>query len=231
VSREYLGLQGRFGARRFSFFHWAELDLNRDWREAASGSSSQLSNLSLAASYRPSSSAALGLSYDQRRNYRTAENRSIPDQLFDKFVRQGLRANVDVSRARGLGFSAFVGVRFQDQADDTAYSYGGGLRHPALLGVFASLEGSGFTNGRTQGLQASARLGRSIGRMGGADLAYGLSSYTLKATSQERRLNQWLRLSGRGELSRGFAVYGELEYDKGDDVEGPRASLELAYRF
>jgi hypothetical protein len=230
-SRDYVGVQGRLAARNLTLFQWAEVDLNGGWREAATGRTAQLSNLSLSARYRASSSASLGLSYDQRRNYRTADNRSIPDQLFDMFVRQGLRASVDLNPARGLGVSAFVGARFQDQARDSAYSFGGGVRHPDVLGWRASLDGSGFTNGRTQGLQASARIGRRVGSVGSADVAYGISSYTLTSTTEPRRLNQWLRLSGRGELGRGLTLYADLEYDTGDDVEGPRASLELAYRF
>jgi len=231
LSRDYVGVQGRLAARNLTLFQWAEVDLNSGWREQAAGRSAQLSNLSLSARYRASPTASLGLSYDQRRNYRTADNRSVPDQLFDRFVRQGLRASVDVTRARGLGVSAFFGARFQDQADDTAWSFGGGVRHPDVLGCHASVDGSGFTNGRTQGYQISARVGRRVYDVAGVDVAYGVSSYTLTSTAEPRRRNQWLRLSGRADLSRGLTLYGDLEYDTGDDVKGPRASLELAYRF
>jgi hypothetical protein len=232
-SREYVGFQGRFGSRGFTFSQWLELDLLRGWREPADGKATQLSNLSLAASYRLTPGASIAASYDQRRNYRTAETRSVPEILFDDFLHQGFRGSVDVSRAGGLGASAFVGVRLaDDQTQRTAYSYGGGVRHPRMfgLGLTGSLDGSGFSNGTTSGYQASARLGRAT-RSLITDLAYGLSSYSFSSTGGERRLNQWLRLSARGELHRGFWLSGEAEYDDGDDVKGPRAALEVGYRF
>lgn len=233
TSREYVGFQGRFGAKNFNFSQWLEVDLLRGWREGKDGETSQISNLSLAASYRLTPGASLGASYDQRRNYRTAETRSVPDILFDTFLHQGFRANADVSRAGGIGASAFFGLRLaDDQSARDAHSYGGGLRHAALFGTRfgGSLDASGFSNGITSGYQASARLGRNT-RSVMTDLAWGLSSYRLAAAGGERRVNQWLRLSSRAELSRGFWIYGEAEYAKGDDVEGPRAGLELGYRF
>lgn len=233
TSREYVGFQGRFGAKGFNFSQWLELDLLRGWRQGPDGKASQLSNLSLGASYRLTPGASVGASYDQRRNYRTAENRSVPDILFDTFLHQGFRGSVDVSRAGGLGASGFFGVRLaDDQSARMAYSYGGGLRHAGLFGtrLTGSLDASGFSNGTTSGYQGSARLGRTT-RSVMADLAWGLSGYRLSATGGEQRLNQWLRLSTRGQLSRGFWIYGEAEYAKGDDVEGPRAALEVGYRF
>jgi len=231
-SREYVGFQGRFGSRGFTFSQWAELDLLRGWREGADGQTSQLSNLSLAASYRFTPGASVTASYDQRRNYRTAETRSIPEILFDDFLHQGFRGSLDVSRSSGFGASAFFGVRLaDDQTQRDAYSFGGGLRHARLLGSLSgSLDGSGFSNGTTSGYQGSVRVGRATPPVA-TDLAWGLASYRLSNGEAARRLNQWLRLSARAELSHGFWLYAEAEYDKGDDVEGPRAALELGYRF
>lgn len=232
VSREYIGYQGRFVGKGFNFSQWIDVDLLRGWREGTDGKASQFSNLSLTASYRMTSGSSVAVSYDQRRNYRTAETRSVPDILFDTFLHQGFRASVDAARSGGMGASGFVGVRLQDQQSATAYSFGGGLRDPNLLATHLSvnLDASGFTNGTTNGYQGSARIGRMT-RSLTADLGWGLSSYTLKGAVGQRRLNQWLRLSARCDLARGFWLYGEGEYAQGDDVKGPRASLEIGYRF
>lgn len=230
ISREYVGAQGRFASKSFLFWQWAEVDLLRDWRKPVDGSAAQVSNLSLSATYRASPSSSLGLSYDQRRNYRTAETRSVPDILFDTFVHQGFRGNFDVSRAHGLGGSLFAGVRMKDKQSDTAYSAGAGLRKASMKGANLSLDGYYFTNGVNSGIQGSARAGYS-GRDSMADLTFGLSSYTLKAAETLRRQNQWLRLSARRTFGRGLWLYAEGQYDQGDDVKGPRAAFEIGYRF
>ena len=232
VSREYVGLESRFSSKGFHCSEWAEVDLLRGWREGPDGQTTQLSNVSLAASYRMTPGSSVAVSYDQRRNYRTAETRSVPDILFDTFLHQGFRASVDATRSGGLGASGFVGVRLQDQQSATAYSFGGGVRDPNLLStqLSGSLDASGFTNGSTSGYQGSARIGRTT-RSVTTDLAWVLSSYTLKAATGSRRLNQWLRLSARAELARGFWLYGQGEYAKGDDSSGPRAAFEIGYRF
>jgi hypothetical protein len=232
VSREYVGVQSRISSKGFHFSEWAEVDLLRGWRESADGKKTQLSNLSLATSYRVTPSASLAVSYDQRRNYRTAETRSVPDILFDTFMHQGLRTSVDLARPGGISASGFFGVRLHDQQSATAYSYGGGVRHPNMLGTHlaTSLDGSAFTNGTTTGYQGSARLGRTARSVMG-DIGFGLSSYTLAGGAGARRQNEWLRLSARGDFGHGVWLYGELEYDKGDDVKGPRGAFELGYRF
>jgi hypothetical protein len=47
----------------------------------------------------------------------------------------------------------------------------------------------------------------------------------------EDRTTQWLRLMGRGELGRRVYLQGDLEYDTGDDLKGPRAFVEVGVRF
>jgi hypothetical protein len=40
-----------------------------------------------------------------------------------------------------------------------------------------------------------------------------------------------VRLLGRGELGHRVYVQGDFEYDSGDDLKGPRGSLELGMLF
>jgi hypothetical protein len=230
VSREYVGAQSRFARKSFLFSQWTEVDLLRDWRKPADGRASQVSNLSASVTYRPKPSSSLGLSYDQRRNYRTAETRSVPEILFDTYVHQGLRANFDVARANGFGGSIFGGARMRDQQADQAYSAGAGLRHPSLTGarLSASLDGYFFTNESTSGLQGNARLGRVRPNLM-TDLTFGIAAYSLKEGA--RRRNEWFRVSAHKTFGRALWIHAEGQYDRGDDVKGPRASFEIGYRF
>jgi len=232
VSREYLGFQGRYASGRLSTWQWLEVDLNRGWRETLSEQAVQLSNLSLALAYRASPWVSLGLSYDRRQNYRTAETRSLSEELFDHFVRQGLRARLDLSSRRGLGAGAFVGMREREGGAERAYSYGGSLRGSDVLGsrVGFSLDGAGFSNGVTTGLQGRGSLGRSLGRAR-ATLAYGVNRYTIDGSGQPARHNQYLRFSLGAELPRRLWLQGEVEEQRGDDLDGPRAGVEIGYRF
>jgi hypothetical protein len=238
VSREYVGVQGRLGSGRFTSFQWAEVDLNRGWRQDLAGNTVQLSNLSVTGSYRVSDAFQASLSYDQRRNYWTQEIRPLPEVLFDRFLHQGFHASLDLFRPSSIGASASFGVRKDEKDTATSYSWSAGIRHPRLFGLFVSVDGSGFTNPFTDGYLVSARASKSLGRAQ-IDLAYGASLYKLKAAEVQNplpgltpnRLNQWGRASTRFELPRGFYLQGDFEYDTGDDVKGPRLLAELGYRF
>jgi hypothetical protein len=230
LSREYLSFQGRLASgTRFTSFQWAEVDLNTGWRQDLAASKVQLSNLSLSASYRVSPSVQAGVSYDQRRNYWTQELRSLPEILFDKYLHQGFRARLDLFRPDALGAWGSFGVVLEERDQSKSYSWGLGLRHPHIGGFFASVDASGFTNPTTDGYVASARLGHTF-RGAQMDLSYGASYYSFRSTT-DTRLNQWARLSGRFDLPRRVYLQTDFEYDRGDDVKGPRAVLEIGYRF
>lgn len=231
ISREYVGMQSRFGRKAVTFSQWAEVDLLRDWRKPATGSAVQLSNLSASLRYRASPSSSLAVSYDQRRNYRSAETRSVPEILFDTFTHQGFRSSLDLSRANGLGGSLSGGVRLADSQSATAYSFGAGLHHPSMTGAHLNtgLDGYYFSNGITSGIQGSARVGRSGPKLM-LDLSYGLSRYTLTGGGATRQ-NQWYRLSAYRTFAHGLWFRAEGQLDRGDDVKGPRGAFEFGYRF
>jgi hypothetical protein len=240
VSREYLSLESHFGSgSRWSIFQRAELDLNTGWRGEVTGKSYQLSNVSLSGNLRVASSAWAFVSYDGRRNYRYYLNRVVPEEVFDDLLHQGLRAGLNVSRSGGFGATAGVGMSLKEPDPRNpeleianAYSFNAGLRHSNLFssGFSAGIDGSGFSNGYTDGGLLTARVGHRFPGGHVIDLSIGRSLYRLKLT-EEDRTTQWLRLMGRAEL--GYRVYmqGDLEYDAGDDLKGPRGFLELGILF
>jgi len=163
----------------------------------------------------------------------------VPEDVFDDLLHQGLRAGVNVSRPGGFGATAGFGMslkepdpRHPDLDVANAYSGNAGVRHRNLFGSGFSvgLDGSGFSNGYTDGGLVMARLGRRLAGGHVFDLSYGRSFYSVKLT-QENRTTQWVRLLGRGELGHRVYVQGDFEYDSGDDLKGPRGSLELGMLF
>jgi len=240
VSREYVSLESRFGSgNRWSLFQRAELDVNRGWRKDVSGTSVQLSNVSLSGNLRVGRSANAFVSYDGRRNYRYYQNRLVPEEVFDDLLHQGLRAGLNVYRPGGFGATAGVGMSLKEEDPRhpelnlaNAYSANAGVRHTNLLGTgfSAGLDASGFSNGYTDGGLVSVRLGRRFGAGHMVDLSYGRSLYRIKLDEQER-VTQWLRFVTRVELTRHLFVVSDLEYDTGDDLQGPRVFLELGSVF
>ena len=240
VSREYLSLESRFGSgSRWSLFERAELDLNRGWRQEATGKSYQLSNVSVSGNLRVASSAWAYVSYDGRRNYRYYLNRVVPEEVFDDLLHQGLRAGINLNRSGGFGATAGFGMTLKEPDPRNpeleianAYSFNGGVRHSALFGtpLSAGLDFSGYSNGYTDGGLLLARLGRRFTGGHMLDLSYGRSVYRLKSTNEDRT-TQFFRLMGRGELVRRVYIQGDFEYDTGDDLKGPRGFLELGVLF
>ena len=113
-----------------------------------------------------------------------------------------------------------------------AYSFNAGVRHANLFssGFSAGIDGSGFSNGYTDGGLVMARVGRRFDGGHMLDLSLGRSVYRVKQTEQDRT-TQWLRLMGRGELGHRVYLQGDFEYDSGDDLKGPRGFLELGILF
>jgi hypothetical protein len=240
VSREYVSLESRFGSgSRWSLFERAELDLNRGWRKDVSGSSLQLSNVSLSGNLRLGTTANAFVSYDGRRNFRYYQNRLVPEDVFDDLLHQGLRAGVNVFRPGGFGATLGAGMSLKEEDPRhpelniaNAYSFNGGVRHANLFGrgLSVGLDASGFSNGYTDGGLVSARIGRRFAAGHLLDLSWGRSLYRIKL-DDEQRTTQWLRLVGRVEFTRHFFVVSDLEYDSGDDLQGPRVFFELGSTF
>jgi hypothetical protein len=240
VSREYLSLESRFsGGGRWSLFQRAELDFNTGWRKEVTSSSTQLSNVSLSGNLRMSPSAWAFVSYDGRRNYRYYVNRVVPEEVFDDLLHQGLRAGVNMSRPGGFGATAGVGMSLKEKDPrhpelDVANAYSGnaGVRHMSLFGSGFSvgIDGSGFSNGYTDGGLLTARVGRRFAGGHVLDLSFGRSLYRVKLTEEDRS-TQWLRFLGRAELGHRVYCQGDFEYDRGDDLKGPRGFLEVGILF
>jgi hypothetical protein len=235
VSREFVSLQSRFSSgSRWFIYQRLELDLNRGWREELTGDSSQLSNVSLTATRRIKNHARVTLSYDRFEQYRTEETRSIPEELFNSHLRQGLRAAVQFGKPRGINFTLNAGFRDQEGDSENTVSYGIGVRHPdiASRGVSLGVNVVGFSNPFTEGYVATLNGTKRLPKGSQISLTLG-DRLSRSSTVQdlEDLSTQWARVGTWVELPGNLFVNGEYELTSGDEFEGERLSVGLGYRF
>ena len=233
VSRQYAAVEILYrGAGTWSFAQHTEIDFNRGWREEVSPDSTQLSNLNLIAAGQLAPAWRLVITYDRNQRYRTAENRFVPEALFDDLWRQGLRARVQYGRSGKLQIALNGGVRERQDDDDNTASFGLNLYHPnvGVRGLLIGGSFAAFSNPLTDAYLASARISKTFSR---GDEVF----FTIGALHQEDNAfvldsdTQWVRLGGWIELPARMFVRLEIEYDTGDDLEGYRANAGLGYRF
>jgi hypothetical protein len=235
VSRDYVTLESRFGnGSRWWLFERAEIDLNRDWRKAAAGQSSQVTNAALSGSVRLSPGWRASLSYDQRRNYLTWETRPLPEEVFLRYFRESGRVNLDWETRGGWNASVGVGLERARDLDQPTNSASLTLLKSGVFGTRLLLGGdaSYYSGGSAEGWVASLRASWAF--RGGHDLGLAIGGSESKFPDSgfsAPRHNQWLRLSTTVQLPFRMFLYGEYELSTGDDFEGDRAFLELAYRF
>ncbi|HYO12914.1 MAG TPA: hypothetical protein VE685_06960, partial [Thermoanaerobaculia bacterium] len=243
VSREYVTLESRFGSgARWSFFQHAEVDLNTDWREERATDQTQLSVLSLTALGRITSRGRLAITYDRFERYFTEEDRFLPEELFDRLWRQGLRVSWQTGRSEGLNLSLQAGLRRREEGvldprlglldSRETYSFGLGVHHPRLPGLGLSAGGNvlGFSSDSAEGLLVTARAGRRLGA--GHEISVSLGGNAYRTVFEEERTLAWGRATLWLELPLDLFGQAEVELLRGDeDLEGQRLRLGLGYRF
>lgn len=243
VSREYVTVESRFGSgSRWSFFQHAEVDLNTDWREERADSQTTLSTLSLTALGHLTSRGRLAITYDRFQRYFTEEDRFLPEELFDRLWREGLRVSWQTGRSEGLNLSFQGGLRRREEgiADPVlglveareTYSLGLGVHHPRLpgLGISIGTNVLGFSSESAEGLLVTARAGRRLGA--GHEISVSLGGNAYRTAFEEERTLAWGRAALWLELPLDLFGQAEFEVLRGDeDLQGQRLRLGLGYRF
>ena len=233
VSRELIASQGRYSSSaRWGYYHTAEFDVNRGWRKDKTGQSLTLSSLYLGTYYRVSDRVRLNLSYDNRKQYWTYETKSTVDSLFDDHLRQGARAQVDISLPYAIQTSGSYGInkRAGDPATTKAYSFYLSKSGVIQRSSTTMLQYSGFRGPFERGDNYSIRVSDNLVPAVQLAVAYGVYNYTTIADGSSRK-NNWFELSTVADLSRRYFFLGSVESDRGDDIKGVRLQTELGLRF
>lgn len=233
VNREYVSVYGRQGSgSKWSLYERAELDLNRDWRQDMGGAGTQLSNLLFSGTYTATKAIRLGLTYDERRQYRTLDDRDTPEELFDDALREGLRFNVYLGTGKSVRANLSVGLRRRADSPEKNETYNGSVYYSNLFGwnLLVGADYASFSGETSKGDRMGLRFQKYFANGHDLELTVGRSTSTLMALG-ERRENQWVRLSGSALFGRRFFVLGEIEVTTGDDLAGQRIFLQLGYRL
>lgn len=233
VSREYVYLQTTLNrGNRLHFYQSTEVDVNRGWRREAEGRRFTLSSLFLSGRIQAAPFLSVGVSLDNRKNYRTYETRSIVDSLFDDLLRKGVRGNLTFSFPHHWRISANLGVRDRESDPKPTYSFGGSLFKTNFLfsGIFLNLRASGFSSTLTNGVYSTLRLGKYFRKGHSLNIFGGRYRYNFSNSGGGRK-NTWFGANLQLEILRHFYLSGELQIDTGDDVKGQRFFGELGYRF
>lgn len=229
ISREYVGQQAQLRTGNVWLYERVEIDLNRGWRLERTGKAVDVSEARALLTWRASPAADVSVSYDRSRNYWSALNRGVSTDLFDRRLRQSVRADVQVSRPGGMGVWVGASARAEEGTEELSYAGHAGLRSPRLASLSLSVEGSWFSSPSTRGAVLTARAGRSL--RGGHRLDFSYTANRYQSGGAGWRMSQWLRASG---YAQGFGrAFGrvDFEYALQDPLPGVRGLVEVGYRF
>jgi hypothetical protein len=233
VSREFVIIQGSIGRGSiWGVSHTGEVEINRSWRREQAGKSFELSNLYLNGWVRPGPGLRVSLSYDNRINYWTMDNRSIVDSLFDDRLRQGVRLQSDLSLPVHIFSSLSAGYRKRSGDPDPTLSYSVQVRKGDVLwrGLGLSAHYATFDGPLSRGYNYTIRATRFFGGRYTANASYGTYAYRTDG-EPDYSINDWIEVSGQADVGRRYWLGLRLQKDNGDDIRGFRVQSELGYRF
>ena len=229
VSREYIGQQGQLRHGNVWLYERVEIDVNRGWRRDRAGTAFDMSEARALMTWRASADTDFSVSYDRSRNYWTALNRGISSDVFDRRLRQSVRADLQLSRPGGLGFWVGGSARAEEGTESLSYAGHAGVRSPRFASLALSVEGSWFSSLSTRGAILTARAGRSLRGGHRFDLSYTASRY--ESGGAGWNMSQWVRASAYGHAFGGAFGRFDLECAVQDPRPGLRGLVELGYRF
>jgi hypothetical protein len=217
---------------RWNLSHSVEIDVNRGWRDNDETQTFSLSTVFAQGRLNLTRSVTASLSYDTRKSFRTYETRDVADSIFDDRVRQGVRAQLDVSLPEGVVLSAGAGVRSVVDDSDRTISYNGALRKQGLFNQKSSLniQGAAFDSDASRGYNLNASLGQGIRQRDWVSLGAGLYRYTTEGHT-DSRVNHRADLTMRVGLTQVLAINAMGQLNGGDDTRGHRLEAGMSFQF
>jgi hypothetical protein len=233
VSREFIYQQFSYvPSARFNLYESGEVNVNRAWKRAAGERSLDLANILVSANYTPISSFMLGLSVDDRANYRTWENRTTPDSLFDNSRRQGAHVNAAWRVWRPLRVMAGSGWSWRDATGRAARSanIGATLVDLPVRGMMLSPAWMTFDNAYIRGSQPSFLLSQQVAARWLASVQMGRNTYNYQVGGT-RVQNHWFKVQADAYVTRSLYATAYFETYRGDSPDVNSFFVEWGIRL
>jgi hypothetical protein len=233
VSREFIYQQVSYIPQaRFYMFESGEVNVNRAWKRGAGERAVDLANMLVSAGYNPVSSIMLGLSVDDRANYRTWETRTTPDSLFDDSRRQGTHLNMAWRAWRLLRLTAGGGLSWRDAAGHAARSanFGASLADLPMSGTTVSLAWMTFDNAYIRGSQPSAQVSQQLAARWLVSAQIGSNTYDYQ-TGGANVKNNWFKIQADVFFTRAIYAATYFEAYRGDSPDVNNFFVEWGIRL
>ena len=217
----FIAVDGRYAPNaRLSFFAHGRADVS------GTVDGEQGVDTILTAVGRLSASTTLTASYERVQPGLDDDLRTT-DQIIEDFLRQGFRITL-----RHTNFFIGGGARTGDGDGDDNQTFfaSGGLSHPNLFGVSASLAATGYSSPLNDGVFVNARFGRRFGAGHLAELTAGAMLVDEPALD-DFTTTTWVRAALWIELPYDVFARTELELSGGDPQPGHRVNVGIGYRF
>ncbi|MBT7788564.1 MAG: hypothetical protein HN757_06770 [Calditrichaeota bacterium] len=233
IDREFVYIRNSYSYKsKTSFYQSGEININRDWRRDKSNNTLEISNFQTSLRWSPVRAFSLNLGYNNLRNVRNADNRTVADSLFDDALRQGFRAGCIFRLPDNIRFSINGNVRSRSSDNSSTYATSSNLSYTdrRISRIRFNGRGSYFSNKYSEGLQFSFSANRNITSDLGAGIEVGVRDYTLISSSTTLR-NNWLKLDADYRISRSLYLFTFFEASRGDGVKTNRWMVDAGYRF
>jgi hypothetical protein len=182
LDRDFLYLQSSFSPGEALYIYQStELDLHT-LVDGQQRSTPHLTNTFLTLSYTPVSWLNLNAGYDASGSIFLLESmRTMPDSLFDRELRQGIRTSVTARLPANVSFGATAHVRLPTESLPSARNLGLSLRAGDILesGINAGVQYTDINGSTNRGRELGADLDRWFGSILTAGLRYNRYSSTL----------------------------------------------------
>ncbi|MCX6832277.1 MAG: hypothetical protein NT028_09120, partial [candidate division Zixibacteria bacterium] len=229
TSRELIYSQTNVSlGNRWSISQSSEIDVNRGWRRNRTSRAISLSSAYVDTRFRFSNRLSAGLSYDNRRNYWTYDQKSVADSLFDDHLSKGIRSRLDIRLPGNFLTGLSVGYRARAGDPEPTYSYSANVNKSGLVSAHSSLnlQYSGFTGPQQKGSNFSVRIGEYFRQRDYISLGYGYYRYSSMAGTAAR-LNHWIESTIWMNVFKNLFVNGMFQYNAGADLSGRRLQIEF----
>ena len=232
INREFLYVQGRYSAKKLSFYGTTEIDFNRDWKEEAGEDSLSLTSGFFSVHYRVSKAVTLRGGFDDRRNVRLYRDQVTPETEFDDTYRQGAWGGVGLRFANR--YSASLDARQASGGSaGTADSYTAtvGVDRLTKANLAFRLRGTSYSNDRSEGWLGVLSAGLNLSQLVYLQIHGGVRDEQNLVNPVFDDQMTWYGLDLDFNLGRRWYLLLSYENTEGDLEALDQFFTRLSYRF